>query len=48
MSDLCALCRGSGNHVCMQNGRIEWWPCQACGGAGVRVQYGPATFRSKP
>lgn len=32
----CALCKGSGNHVCWQGGRIEWWTCDACCGAGVR------------
>jgi hypothetical protein len=39
---ICALCRGAGSRFCMQNGEREWWDCQACGGTGVRVQFGPA------
>lgn len=39
---LCKLCEGTGNHVCIQNGQYEWWVCQACGGCGVRAQFGPA------
>jgi hypothetical protein len=23
---------------------MEWWPCQACGSSGVRVQFGPPTI----
>lgn len=38
----CALCRGSGNLFCQQDGRREWYRCVGCGGAGARVMYGPA------
>jgi hypothetical protein len=41
----CALCFGSGNLMCSQNGQREWWPCVACGGSGARVIYGPPTIR---
>ena len=40
--DLCPVCRGAGNIVTFSRG-IEYWPCSPCGGAGVRVQHGPAT-----
>jgi DnaJ-class molecular chaperone len=38
---ICRTCRGAGN-IFTHPG--EWWPCPACGGAGVRVMYGPAEF----
>lgn len=41
----CALCRGCGALLCMSNGRYEWWPCQACGGAGVRAQFSKSLIR---
>lgn len=48
---ICGLCGGLGNHFVLQRDaedvRVrhrEWWGCQACGGAGVRVQHGPAFF----
>lgn len=44
MSGLCGLCRGSGNFTCLQDGRREFWTCQACGGAGVRAMHGSATW----
>ncbi len=40
-SNLCPVCRGSCNVVTFSHG-IQYWPCVACGGAGVRVQHGPA------
>lgn len=45
---LCRTCNGSGS---LYTHPAEWWPCPACGGAGVRVMYGPAVFtkrRCKP
>jgi hypothetical protein len=44
MTNLCPTCRASGNLVSWRSGRLEYWPCPACGGAGVRVQHGPALF----
>lgn len=41
----CPCCRGAGNQVTVTAGRIEWWVCAPCGGAGVRVQYGPAVLQ---
>lgn len=41
---LCGLCKGSGNFFCTQDGAREWWTCPACGGAGVRIMYGPAVI----
>ena len=29
---------------CQQRGQREWYACIACGGAGVRVIYGPAVM----
>ncbi|MFZ3481988.1 hypothetical protein [Sphingomonas sp. 3-13AW] len=40
-SNLCPICHGSGNLVTFSSG-LEYWPCPPCGGAGVRVQHGPA------
>lgn len=39
---LCKLCNGSGVFLLMQSGQPEYWECPCCGGAGVRIQYGPA------
>ena len=44
---LCKLCHGSGNLFCIQNGKMEWWPCPACGGAGARIMYGSAVLTRK-
>lgn len=41
---LCPLCRGSGSLVAFPKGCPQWWECQSCGGTGVTVQHGPATF----
>lgn len=41
---LCPICHGSGWIVTTIHG-LEWWLCPCCGGAGVRVQYGPPVFR---
>ena len=39
---LCRLCQGAGNFFCQQpGGGKEWWVCQACGGAGTRILFGP-------
>lgn len=43
---MCALCRGAGNRFVVQSGALEWWTCQACGGAGVRSLQGPASVHS--
>lgn len=40
-SNLCSVCRGACNVVTFSHG-IQYWPCIGCGGAGVRVQHGPA------
>lgn len=45
MSELCSTCKGSGSLFSVHNGKREWWRCPACGGAGARVQHGPATIR---
>jgi hypothetical protein len=46
---ICGTCRGSGNLVNWQQGRLEYWTCQPCGGSGVRIQYGPALHhQSRP
>jgi hypothetical protein len=37
---ICHICSGSG--VLLFTKVREWWPCPCCGGAGVRVQHGPA------
>lgn len=40
-------CNGAGWIVARRkDGRLEWWPCPACGGTGVTVQYGPPKIRS--
>jgi hypothetical protein len=34
---------------CAQKGAdLEWYPCPACGGAGVRIQYGAAEICIRP
>lgn len=47
MNNICALCRGRGSIFCVQAKQAEWWTCQACGGAGVRVMHGPAEIEIK-
>jgi hypothetical protein len=42
---ICSLCHGACSHFTLQQGVREWWNCQACGGAGVRAQQGPATIQ---
>lgn len=44
----CSFCRGSGQHLCYQNGSREFYICQGCGGAGVRVMYGPPEVQIHP
>jgi hypothetical protein len=41
---ICKLCGGAGNLFCHQDGRREWWPCPACGGAGARLQFAPPSI----
>lgn len=31
----CLLCRGQQFLIAWRGNRPEWWPCPACGGAGV-------------
>lgn len=38
----CKTCHASGN-IMTFDGRPEFWPCPACGGAGARFQFGPPT-----
>lgn len=47
MSDLCPVCKGSGNIFTSTKRGFEWWVCAVCHGAGVVVQYGPAIFKRK-
>ena len=42
---ICNLCKGLGNIFIMQESQREFWTCQACGGAGVRIMFGPATIK---
>lgn len=41
---ICSLCRGAGSLVSMQNGRLEWWGCPACGGVGTRSLFTAASI----
>lgn len=41
---ICQLCHGFGSLLCVQSSKLEWWSCQACGGAGTRVVFGPPTI----
>jgi ribosomal protein L37AE/L43A len=41
---LCPTCPGSGHLLTYHRGVREFWSCPACGGAGVRVMYGPPTI----
>ena len=47
MSDICPVCKGSGN-IFTTAGGFKWWVCGVCHGSGVTVQYGPAAYSQKP
>jgi len=42
---MCSTCDGIGNLFNLHGQAREWWPCPACGGAGVRMLYGPAELK---
>jgi hypothetical protein len=46
-SGLCKLCGGFKNLFCIQNGRMRWFTCPSCSGAGtVNQARGPAEIRT--
>ena len=45
MSEICRLCTGAGSTFDAYQGAMQWWPCVACGGTGVRSQFGPPTIQ---
>lgn len=47
MSDICKLCHGMGARVVYYRPPtgFQFWECQGCGGAGVRIMHGPPTIR---
>ena len=42
-STLCPICRGSGS---LLGAPLQWWTCPCCGGAGVRIMFGPPAIRT--
>lgn len=43
MGAICRVCAGAGS-IMSRGFPLEWWSCPCCGGAGVKIQFGPATI----
>jgi hypothetical protein len=47
MTAICQICKGMGTRVaCYPSPTgFQFWPCQGCGGSGVRFMHGPAEIK---
>ena len=41
---MCSTCHATGHLFGLCRGSMEWWPCPACGGAGVRALFAPPSI----
>lgn len=42
---MCKLCQGSGNLICFNEGKPEWWNCSCCDGDGTLMLFAAPQIR---